>query len=190
MPVWLLLAWSVGYITGCGGPTPPSAPPSNPATPAPEKQTNVGVEFQGVDVRLFNTEPTQTGSRKPRFWLHAEKQTIGADGTMMFEKAHAVVYGKETDAEQLILDAGSGQYKQDEMVVLKNDVLAKAEDITIHASDMTYENNEKVARSDNPVTIESPRMQLKADNVRITPDTREMVLGSGSGTIQIGELMK
>ena len=144
---------------GCGAPAPPpSTPPENPANGAPTSTTgtpgSVGVESQGVDLRLFSMDPTQTGPRKPRFWLHADKQTISADGTTSFEKAHAVVYGKDTDVEQLVIDAGAGQYKQDEMVYLNNGVVAQAGDTTIQVTDMTYENNEKVARSDNPVSIE------------------------------------
>lgn len=190
--MWLM-AFAAGCGAGCGA---PSTPPPAPSTPenAPPATNNVpdgvGVEFQGVDLRLFSMDPTQTGPRKPRFWLHADKQTISADGVTSFEKARAVVYGKETDVEQMTIDAGAGQYKQDEMVYLSNGVVAHAGDMTIQVTDMTYENNEKVARSDNPVSIESPRMQLKAANVRLNPDTRTMVLGPGSGTVQIGELMK
>ena len=192
MPVWLLLAWFMGCIAGCGEPAKPPAMPATPenATTDSGKQNSVGVEFKGVDLRLFNTEPTQTSARKPRFWLHADKQTITAEGVTSFEKAHAVVYGKETDEEQLTLDAGAGQYKEDEMVYLSNEVVARAGEVTIRAQDMTYENNSKVAKSDNPVSIDSPKMQLKAASVRILPDTREMELGQGSGTIPIGELMK
>ena len=194
--LWLM-AFAVACSAGCGAPSTPPPTPANagnaattPGTTPPGAPGGVGVEFQGVDLRLFSMDPTQTGPRKPRFWLHAEKQTISAEGATSFEKAHAVVYGKDTDVEQMVIDAGAGQYKQEEMVYLGNGVVARAGDTTIQLTDMTYENNEKVARSDNPVSIDSPRMQLKADNVRLNPDTRSMVLESVSGTVQLGELMK
>lgn len=175
----------------------PASPPPNDKKAAEPAQGAAGTnpaaptastESKGVELVLVNTDPTLNGPRKPRLLLKADTATIGNDGMWSLNKAHALVYGREAEQSQMTMDAAAGQFKEGDMAYLSGGVSVQATDMKITLQDITWKNSENTAWSDNPVSIDSTRLALKASGLRIDPDAKTMQLTDATGTIEMGEL--
>lgn len=174
---------------GCGNrlaPKPPDSAQGQGETSAATEGAPAPLEgrAQGVDLRLFEPEPTPGGTRKPTFWLHTDTFTMSDAKTWSFENAHAVVYGEEGENADIEFEAGRGHLEEDKMAYLKDGVKAKIGDIALELQDIEWVNADRVARTDNPVSITMDGSNLKSAGLRIFPDQKKLVLNDVAGTIR------
>jgi len=178
---------SLFVLAGCGkGLTAASAPPA-PDKPgrAPVMDDQVTMDGRGLDLRLFDNNPTPGGPRKPTFWAHVKVFSQTGQDIWSFEDARAVIYGNSEGSEEIVLDAGKGSFQETKMAYLKDGVVAHVGDMKLDLSDIEWLNDERLARSDNPVAISGNDCSLKASSLRMFPDKKQLILTNVSGTLRM-----
>lgn len=174
---------------GCGNGF--NSRPEKPAEPAAPPHTNGpavhlgSVEGRGADFRLFDGDPTSGPARRPRFWLHVDSFSLAEDKIYSFEKAHAVIYGRDEQMEDMYLEAGGGSYQESKSAYLKDDVVAKIGAMTLKLKDIEWLNDEGVAKSDFPVSITTADSELQASSVRLYHKEKKIVLTDVTGTLRL-----
>ena len=182
------LAAGVLLLVGCGdlyAPKPPQTPGSAREALGVDRD-RLSMEARGVDLRLFDAHPTDGETRKPTLWLHADEFTLEEQNISSFQKARAVIYGKEADDAEITLDAGSGRFQESKMAYLKDGVSVRIGGMSLQLEDFEWINEERVGRTDRPVTVTSEDLHLTASSMRLYPDKRQIQLTSVSGTMRIG----
>lgn len=182
----LLLLVLLGCV-GCGLPVKPSKPVepfSAGARPASTEASST-MEVKGVELRLYDTRPSGGEERKPTFWIHADVCSLLEENIWSFEKAHAIIYGRDQAEEPIRLEAGRGRFQESKMAYLKDGVDAFIGAMHIRLQDIEWINDENVARSDSPLSIMTPRSYLEAASLRLYPEKRQLVLTHVSGLIQV-----
>ncbi len=186
------LALLLLVLLGCGKGLP--AKPSSPAEAAPAGAPAISpdaaassMEVKGVELRLYDNHPSAGEERKPTFWVHADACALQDDNLWSFDKARAIIYGRDQNQEPIRIEAARGRFQESKMAYLEGGIEAWIGAMRLHLQDIEWNNDEDVARSDNPLTIASPRLYLEASSVRLLPKTREMTLTHVSGLIQIEE---
>lgn len=178
-----LVVLSLFVLAGCGK--------SLTAAPVPAVADESGMDDQvtmegrGLDLRLFDNNPTPGGPRKPTFWAHVEVFSQTGEDLWSFEKARAIIYGNSEESEPIVLDAGRGSFQETKMAYLKDGVVAHVGEMKLELTDMEWLNDERLARSDNPVTISGGGCALKASSLRMYPDQKQLILTNVSGTLRL-----
>lgn len=178
------LAACVLLLAGCG-----QAYAPKPAAPAQETlgvdANRMSMEARGVDLRLFDSRPTDGEARKPTLWLHADAFTLEEQNISSFQKARAMIYGRDAENSEITLDAGSGRFQEGKMAYLKDGVSVHIKDLAIQLEDFEWVNEERVGRTEHPVTVTSDALNLTASSMRLYPDKRQIQLTGASGTMRI-----
>ncbi len=187
----LLIAW-LAFCAGCGGsvgPAPASAPTAGPSAETAEGESPA-MKVQGIDLLVHDSGATAGEARKPLFQVHAEKVTMGENGLYDFEKAQAVVHGRERKEDDITFEAQRGRYEEERGATLQGDVVGRAGVMTLRLADVTWEKNEAAPRgmvfSNQALRLESHSMDLMAESMRIYPEDKSFVLSGVSGTIDFG----
>ncbi len=184
--------------TGCGNSLAPTSPPASvlaedreePQRPQGQSKLSEG---RGVDLRMFPSDPTVTGPRKPTFWIHADVFSFDEKERLWsLESVRAVIYGQKEGNEEILLEAGRGQFQESEenegrgtkLAYLKDGVVAKVGAMKLQLSDIEWVNDEMMAKSDNPLSITTEDSTLDAGGVRLYPDDKRLVLRDAKGTIR------
>ena len=147
--------------------------------------------MQGIDLYLHDTAPTPGGARKPTFWVHAEQFSMLEDNVWRFDHARAVIYGDDAQQEAITLEADRGRFEEDRGALLEGSVKAYVNDMLMELSDIEWvnpqnEDEEGIARSDHPLHVESPTMQLNAGSLRLYPEQNQFVLTEVTGQVRFG----
>lgn len=142
---------------------------------------------------MFPSDPTVGGSRKPTFWIHADVFSFDEKERLWtLESVRAVIYGQKEGNEEILLEAGKGQYQELEesegpgakLAYLKDGVVARVGAVELRLSDIEWVNSEMMAKSDNPLSITTQDSTLDAGGVRLYPDDKRLVLRDAKGTIR------
>ena len=144
------------------------------------------MEAQAVDLRLFDDRPTGGAPRKPTFWVHAEVFALEEDDIWSFEKARAVIYGRDAKDELITLEAGQGRFQETKMAYLEGDIIARVHNMTLKMQDIEWINEEGVARTDSPLSVRTETSHLKASSLRLYPDEKRLVMTDVSGLLEFG----
>ncbi len=176
-------------LNACGGPQ-----PANSQTEAVSSVTEDGAddssparaaEAQDIDLRLFDADPTTGAPRSPTCWVHADSFSRPEGDIWSFEGAKAVIYGRsDGQEEQIHIEAGSGRFQETRMAYLKDNVVARVGDMRIELSDIEWINDERLARSDNAISLETPDAQLSASSLLLYPDNKQLILTDVTGTFR------
>lgn len=184
--------------TGCGSPyAPPPASekqaafptdagafPADAGAPAENVQS---MEGRGLDLRLYDTDPTTGVPRKVNLWIHADSWSVTEDQDIWsFQKARAVIYGNDEQTEAITIEAGEGRFQESKMAYLKGGVHAQISDMNLELTDLEWLNESSVAQSDNALSIQKGDSFLKASGVRLYPNTKKLTLTNVSGELRLG----
>jgi len=170
-------------LAACGAePTrPPAAEPT--AKPAAPAAADGQVTMSGVDLYLHDTRPTLGTPRRPAFWVRAEELVLVGEGRWAFEKAHAVIAGRDEAAEDILLDAAQGRFREEEGAVLEGGGVAHVGTMTMEFESIEWDNANRQAWSDKPVKIVDGKTHLDASSLRLYPDERRFELTDVRGVI-------
>ena len=181
------LAAGVLLLLGCGqvlAPEPPQRPASAREVLGVD-QDRLSMEAKSVDLRLFDSRPTDGEARKPTLWIHADTFRIEEQNISSFQKARAVIYGKDRDDAEITLDAGSGRFQESKMAYLKDGVNVKIGNMYLQLEDFEWINDDRLGRTDRPVTVTSEDLHLTASSMRLYPDERRIQMTGVAGTMRI-----
>jgi hypothetical protein len=163
-------------LAGCGASPAPAPPPVETATPAPVDE---GVVMQGVEMILFDAGG-QAGDRKPSLSIRADQFVQEADRQWRFIGAEAVARQEEPGQEDIVFTAAQGTLREEESAYMDGGVKAAIGTMTIDMADVTWgpsgEAGASTARSDNPVHLLDPAMDLYAAQFRLYPEERQFLL--------------
>jgi hypothetical protein len=174
-------------LLGCGqipAPKPPERPPSAREALGIDRD-RLSMEAQAVDLRLFDTHPTNGDTRKPTLWLHADIGALEEQNIWSFQKARAVIYGRSQDDPEITLEAGSGRFQEAKMAYLKDGVKVHVGKMDLELADFEWINDDRLGRTDHPITVRSDDLQLTASSMRLYPDDRRIQMKGGSGMMRI-----
>lgn len=150
------------------------------------------ISMSGIQLYLHDTAPTGGQARKPRFMVEAARSSMESDNSWSFEEARAVLFNAETEEEDIVFHAGEGSFVENQEAYLGGGVEALAGHVNIQLQDIIYEQleteNEVVAYTENPVSIESPALELDAERMQIHAATRTMTFQEVSGWISFNSL--
>jgi len=181
------LAAGILLLLGCGqvlAPKPPAGPASASEALGIDRD-QLSMEAKGVDLRLFDTHPTNGDTRKPTLWVHADLCTLEEQNIWSFQKAHAVIYGRDPNDAEITLEAGSGRFQEAKMAYLKDGVKVHVGKMDLDLADFEWINDERVGRTDNPITVASKDLNLTASSMRLYPDKRQIQMTNASGMMRI-----
>jgi len=189
-----LLSLVLLLFAACGGRQPAPAPEAAASTEAPKSTTETlagvadGLVMSGIQLFLYDKGPAVEGvTRKPVLRIEADKFTMLAEKEWAFEGARAFFTTKD-EGEEYLIEAAQGNFKEDEHADLKGGVVAHMGAMTIKMEQVLFENAAgeapKVARSETPVTVDDPGMQLEASGVRLFPDEKRFELDNVTGWVQ------
>jgi len=179
----LVLFAAAGCGNGFNGrkPAAPTAPPASAGPGGP----HANMEGRGADFRLFDGDPTSGPARRPRLWLHVDSFSLTEENIWSFQNAHAVIYGRDEQMEDMYLEAGGGSYQEAKSAYLKEGVTAKIGEMKLELRDIEWLNDEGIAKSDYPVSITTPDSELKASSVRLYHKEKQIVLTDVTGTLRL-----
>lgn len=182
-----------GVLLGCGGPEAPNTPvetaPETAVETAETEPASEAITMNGINLYLHDARPTAGLTQKPTFWVHADFFTVLDDQVWSFEQARAVVYGQNTQEEAIALEAARGRFEEDRGAMLEGSVTARVGDMLMQMSDIAYvnpkaEGEEGLAHTENPLSVQSPTLDLKASSLRLLPESRKFVLTNVVGTLR------
>ncbi len=179
-------------LAGCTQPSAPTTPvPVTPGAPGAVPLEETGqTEVRDIDFYLHRTDPTAGMAQKPTIWVHAREASMADESTYAFKHAHAVIYGKDETQEVITIDAQEGRFEEGKSAFLNGQVKAVVGAMTIELSDIQWQNPDKdkpgEARSDNPVKVTDPQLELQAGSVRLYPDRKEFELTGVTGLVRFG----
>jgi len=174
-------------VAGCGNgfnghkPAAPTAAPAPANAPGP----HANMQGRGADFRLFDGDPTSGPARRPRLWLHVDSFALAEENIWSFKNAHAVIYGRDAQMQDMFLEAGGGSYQEAKSAYLKDGVVAKIGDMELKLRDFEWLNDDGLAKSDYPVSIKTPGSELKASSVRLYHKEKQIVLTDVTGTLRL-----
>lgn len=174
----LIPIFLVACLAQCGGqPAPPAE--EAPAVPEPIKR----MTMSGMDFYLHDDAPTHGGARKPTFWVHAEEAALEeTENIWSLQQTRAVIYGEEES--QVTLEATHGRLDQtNKTALLWGDVSVTAGAVSMELSEIEWDNEEGLARSDAPLTITDGETKLRADTLVLDPNRRTFVLTGVRGRL-------
>lgn len=187
MLLFLVSACGREPISPAAAPTPIPAPAEaagvqgSPAvTPAADDQ----ITMQGIDLRMYDVEPTLGTAGKPTFRVQAGSGSMQGQGVWRFEDAHAVIYAHKEGTEDMLLDAARGRFEQDLGAFLEGGLTARIGTMRLELEDLEWVNKEQEARSDKPVQMVDGKTHLTGDTIRLYPSKRTFVLTHAKGVIQ------
>ena len=186
---WCRTLILVALLAGCGGPVIEKIPSQQQAPMADDVKQDAhsdDVQAQGVDLRMFVTDPTTGAARNPTFWVHADKFSLSNEDIWSLTNAKAVIYShSEGEEEQIYLEAGTGRFQQEtQMAYLKEGVIAHAGQMRIELNDIEWVNEQRVARSENPVSLETPNANISAATLQLYPDKKQLIMTGVQGAFQ------
>lgn len=167
-------------LTGCREGLAPEKPPLSAPLDA-----KTAMEGRGLDLRMFDNNPTPGGPRKPTFWAHVNTFSQTNEDGWAFEEARAVIYGSSEGAEAIVLEAGSGRFQATQMAYLTDGVVARVGEMQLELTDIEWRNEERLAQTDSPVAISGGDCALKASSLRMYPDQKQLILTDVSGTLRL-----
>ncbi|MCC6486375.1 MAG: LPS export ABC transporter periplasmic protein LptC [Candidatus Hydrogenedentes bacterium] len=187
----LLITAALCGVLGCKAPspeTPPKQTPGQPggeASPAPAGPEQEQVSMTGsMTLRFF--EPA-IGGEQPQgatFEVSSPRCSLLEDGVWALTPATAIIYGK--DDEKTTFEAGSAQFDDNTKTAsLKDGVKVDIGVQHVELQDMTWSNEEGVARSDNAVTITDGDTKLTAQGMEFRSESRTMLLKGVTGTVAL-----
>lgn len=183
----LLLAVSLGcnnvIAPGVGNKQADSNFPVGPVPKGTISDDQLDMIGQGVDLRLFDTDPTTGAPRKPNFWIHAEVFSVADKDIWSFQKARAVIYGNDERDQEIHLEAGEGKFQESKMAYLKGGVIGSVGDMKLDLIDIEWLNEQNMAKSDNPVSIRNGDSHLQATSMRLYPKEKQMLLTNVTGLV-------
>ena len=190
MRILLIMAVMCGVL-GCKAPSPASpgervpgdATAESSSTPAVPQQEQVSMTGS-MTLRFF--EPA-IGGEQPQgasFEVSSPKCSLLEDGVWALTPATAIIYGK--DGEQTTFEAGSAQFDDNtKKASLKDGVKVDIGAQHVELQDMTWSNEEGLARSDNAVTIADGATKLTAQGMEFRSESRTMLLKGVTGTVAL-----
>lgn len=161
---------------------------SSPEASALEKES---MQMTGINLYMHRRVPIDGAPGRPELWVQADAFSVEDSQTYSFEDAHAVIYTR--DAEEIMLEAQRGRFEQDKMALLEGKVRLAAGTLKMLLSDIHWQregaDTTGIARTDNPVIIDDPELQLNAAGMRLYPDDQIFELVNVSGVIRFGKEM-
>jgi len=182
---WAIAAVVV-ILPGCGPMIASPPPKTNTALPgvtgAPMQDNTARLE--GVDLWLYGTEPSAGADRKPTCWVHANAFTLDHDNAWSLESAKAVIYARDTDTPDILIEARHGRFEESKMASLNDGVTAQVGEIHLKMDEVQWLNDERELRTDRPASITTRHMQLHAETFRLYPDKQEIIMTRVIGTVE------
>jgi lipopolysaccharide assembly outer membrane protein LptD (OstA) len=181
----------------CNAPDAPSSdtqPDADPATAPAKPSTSVEATPEAEDVmimegakpRFYTDEAIPGEPQTPSFELDAPKLRYLADGTIAFENATATVYG--SDGSESLFEAGEGVFDQaNETATLSGGVAIVMGEQRVELESIAWENENRRAVSDTPLTFTDSDTKLEAQALRFEPDAQLLLLNKVTGSIQMGK---
>ena len=186
-PLGLVLALGLASCSVDPAPQPPPAladpAADEPGTPPGQPERSDAITMSRINLYLHDTRPTQGRPRKPTFWVQASSVSLIDAGAQSFEDAHAVLYGLDGDAGDVVFDAARGRFQEGESATLDGGVVARIGRMTVALQDIEWVNAERVARTDNPVRIVDGDTCIEAATLRLYPDRKEFCITDATGII-------
>jgi hypothetical protein len=187
------LALALG-LTACSGSVTPEAPV---APGAPEGESTEGaaegeatLTMQGIKLYLYDASPAVGVEQKPAFEVSADVFRQVEEKVWTFENAHAVVNPEGPEEDAFVFDAAAGELREEESAYLKGGVTGSVGTMQLSFEDLVWQNGTvdqpSLARSDNPVSIKDPAMELEASSIRLYPDSKRLELRDVSGFLTFG----
>lgn len=177
-------------LGGCGGPNgepaaKPGAPEQQPEAAAAASDSPVSMTGS-MTLKFFSS---QVGSDQPSgatFEVSSPKCSLVEDGVWALTPATAIVYGK--GGEQTRFEAGSAQFDDNSKIAsLKDGVKVDIGTQHVELQDMTWSNNEGVAKSDHAVTVTDGATRLSAMGMEFRSESKTLLLQHVTGTISLKE---
>ncbi|MCC6143982.1 MAG: LPS export ABC transporter periplasmic protein LptC [Candidatus Hydrogenedentes bacterium] len=184
----LIAVAGVLALAACGksiAPQPPSQE-DEPVSASMAEEPEDLLKMTDINLYLHDPRPTDGAPRKPTLWIRADDFTVAEGDLWRFHNAQATIYG-ENEADSIRLEADQGVFEEDVKATLTGAVRAQVGDMHMQMQDIEYTNPQEetpaMARTDGPVTVASPTLDLKASSMRFYPDSKTYELTDVSGTI-------
>ncbi|MBI1321287.1 MAG: hypothetical protein GC168_20370 [Candidatus Hydrogenedens sp.] len=162
-------------LAGCGA-SPAPAPVAEEGAPKPVDE---GVVMRDVEMFLFDAGVTGE-QRKPALSIRAKQFVQEDDKVWRFEQAQAIARQDNAEAEDIVFDAAQGSLREEESAYMDGGVKATIGTMTIDMDNVTWgpegDAGASTARSDSPVHLLDPAMDLYAEQFRLYPDARQFSL--------------
>ena len=190
----VLILFGVAVICamqGCKAPAPASPEDQAPGDFATESPAELSAPQQeqvsmtgSMTLRFF--EPS-IGGDQPQgasFEVSSPKCSLLEDGVWALTPATAIIFGK--GGEQTTIEAGSAQFDDNtKKASLKDGVKVDIGVQHVELQDMTWSNEEGVARSDNAVKITDGATLLSARGMEFRSESKTMLLKGVTGTVSL-----
>lgn len=178
-------------LYGCSGPATPPAQPENHPEPAPSDAATPPeqgpVNMSGsISLKFFEPDIGDGQARGATFEVSSPQSSMLEDGVWALTSAKAIVYGK--DGGQTLFEAGSAQFDDNsKTAMLKGGVTVEIGSQHVEMEEMTWSNENRVARSDRPVKVTDGETRLAATAMEYEADTKTLLLHGVTGTISLEE---
>jgi hypothetical protein len=151
-------------------------------------ETSAAMVMSEIEFYLYSTKASGDLAVKPNFRLRAASGQLDELNVYSFKDARAVIFN-DKDNRDIHLQAQRGLFNKDKKAYLEDDVHVQVGEMNIDLEEVIWENpaqdTEGVARSNGPVHIDAPYLQLDAASLRLYPDTEKWEVTEMKATIPL-----
>ncbi len=159
---------------------PPPPTPAQTHSDAADTSSDELATLKDLEFVLFDAKPTVDNVATPSFRVSAGKCTLGEANTWLLENAHAVIYNAKYGETELT--AGRGRFDQTaKSAYLESGVTLHDQTMTVELEDVTWLNDEGIARSEKPLVVTDGETRLTADGMEFYAKERRLILKNVSG---------
>jgi hypothetical protein len=169
----VVIAWC---CAGCGDTFTPLPPPEEDTADAIGSLPASGELSDGGITLSYYGQSTETGETPPTFTIVSEKLESQENAVYAFKDAKATIF--TNDAEDLEIVAASVWLNYAEKrTLMEEGVVVQQGTMRITLSELEWNNEERVAISDKPLTLTDEGRFIEAQSMRYYPDEKRLVLG-------------
>ncbi len=168
---------------GCGG---PEAPSENVPDPGASAESGNAILTGSTELAFWDDEAPPGVEQPPTFWVSADEFTLEetqGEKVWILEGATAIL--AVADGDDAHIEAGRCRFDEaSKTAELFDGVTVRMGVKTIELTDMTWLNEEGVARSENKLTVADGPSSFQAEKMAFTPSKNELVLEQVLGTVR------
>lgn len=167
-------------LAGCEKKSPSA--PAQVEVEAPEDTADeshgASITVRGFVLKFFDPDREDQGAVLE---VTLDQAVLEASGAYVAQGVEAIIRGD--GAEPIRIMAETGHFDEaNQVAVMEGDVRVSSSDMEMTLSDVEWVTEERVARSDSPVSYRKGETTLEAGGMRLYPDTNQVRLIGAQGT--------
>lgn len=186
---WLLVILMAGIaaavLPACDSGEPPrnAAAPSVPAGPDGAASIPEGPGGRMTEFFFYRAGPGGVEQR-PSFVMRTPEVSITVEGEALLEQVEAEIHGRDNEITTIRAERGRFD-QQTKTATMEGAVVLEQGTMRVEMEDLVWLDEERMAKTEKPVSIYDEGAALHADNLEFHPDESALLLDNMTGGVEL-----